>query len=132
MELKMVNNNAVWNAKYVRPDQTCHHEWMDNVDKFLWASDLRQNESGPVWESKFPADGHDMKAFLNFNVLFFPSGVSVSVQYSKFWKTIEFVGPEGFSEEQKGSLTVQAKQGTREQLSLNKKRKTILDHSDNR
>ncbi len=39
----------------------------------------------------------------------------------KCWKTKEFVGPEGFFWRTAGSLTVQEKQGTHEQLSLNKK-----------
>ncbi len=39
----------------------------------------------------------------------------------KCWKTKEFVGTEGFFWRTAGSLTVQDKQGTHEQLSLNKK-----------
>ncbi len=37
------------------------------------------------------------------------------------WKTKEFVGAEGFFWRTADSLTVQDKQGTHEQLSLNKK-----------
>ncbi len=47
----------------------------------------------------------------------------------KCWKTKEFVGAEGFFRRTTDSLTVQDKQGTREQLSLNKK--TAADHSGN-
>ncbi len=43
----------------------------------------------------------------------------------KGWKTKEFVGPEGFFWRTAASLTVQDKQGTREQLSLNKKQKQL-------
>ncbi len=39
----------------------------------------------------------------------------------KWWKTKEFMGPEGYFWRTAGSLTVQDKQGTHEQLSLNKK-----------
>ena len=41
--------------------------------------------------------------------------------HKKCWKTKEFVGPEGFFWRTAGSLTVQDKQGTHEQLSVNKK-----------
>ncbi len=49
----------------------------------------------------------------------------------KGWKTKEFVGPEGFFWRTAASLTVQDKQGTREQLSLNKTKKTAVDQSGN-
>ncbi len=45
------------------------------------------------------------------------------------WETKEFVGAEGFFWRTTGSLTVQDKQGTHEQLSLNKN--TAVDHSGN-
>jgi len=44
----------------------------------------------------------------------------------KCCKTKEFVGPEGFFCRTADSLTVQDKQGTHEQLSLNKKKKKTL------
>ncbi len=47
----------------------------------------------------------------------------------KSWKTKEFVGPEGFFWITAGSLTVQDKQGTHEQLLLNKKKTTVVDNS---
>ncbi len=50
------------------------------------------------------------------------------------WKSKEFVGPEGFFWRTAGSLTVQDKQETHEQPSLNKKTKqknTAVDHSGN-
>ncbi len=50
----------------------------------------------------------------------------------KCWKTKEFVGPsEGFFWRTAGSLTVQDEQGTHEQLLLNKKQNTAVDHSGN-
>ncbi len=47
----------------------------------------------------------------------------------KCWKTKEFVGAEGFFWRTADSLTVQHKQETHEQLSLNKN--TAVDHSEN-
>ncbi len=44
-----------------------------------------------------------------------------SLNTQKCWKTKELVGPEGFFWRTAGSLTVQDKQETHEQLSLNKK-----------
>ncbi len=51
----------------------------------------------------------------------------------KCWKTKSFVGPEGFFWRPAGSSTVQDKQGTHEQLSLNKQTaQTAVDHSGNK
>ncbi len=47
----------------------------------------------------------------------------------KCWTTKAFVGPEGFFWMTADSLTAQDKQGTHEQLSLNKN--TAVDHSGN-
>ncbi len=46
---------------------------------------------------------------------------TTSLNTQKCWKTKEFVRTEGFFWRTAGSLTVQDKQVTREQLSLNKK-----------
>jgi len=48
----------------------------------------------------------------------------------KCWKTKEFVRAEGFFWRTADNLTVQDKQGTHEQLALNKKN-TAVDHSGN-
>ncbi len=54
-------------------------------------------------------------------ILQVPVIVGKSSNTQKCWKTKPFVGPEGFFWRTADSLTVQDKQGTREQQSLNKK-----------
>ncbi len=55
--------------------------------------------------------------------------VGKSSNKQKCWQTKGFLWPEGFFWRTADSLTVQDKQGTHEQLSLNKH--TAVDHSDN-